>query len=162
MTEKTVENKRVFFVSKYSQLSLTMRAEKYVVINGEAIRQESKRLAFNSVIRPRHLRGRAPMGSENPGYPDLNISVYWGIYSTDKTDELAFLRNHEYYRKTEQNNQLQYLPMLLELDFDPEVQDHSDTNLVKRRGDFEAPAEPTAPKAAIADHPRTKVGLIKR
>ncbi len=117
------ENKKLYYVSKYAELTLTRIPEEVIVGEGGRERkQRAKRIMFNKCVMPRKLRGEGFLGRDAGGQSqggDKNSNVFWGVFSTSDADEIAFLRNHEYYRRTAQDNKIHAEIMLKELDWDP-------------------------------------------
>lgn len=131
------EGKR-WFICKFGEMSFTLSPEHWDKdVNGFAFHRKGEHISFTREIKPRKLRGTGEPGLNNPNNDgtDKNDSLYWGIYSTEKPKEIEFFRNHAYYRKTVQDNRLDFNMWLKELDWDPgAVHTDRSSGLVDRRG----------------------------
>lgn len=165
-----------WFVTKYPDWTTTLTPEDWIVHEGgRTVKQKPVRLVFKRVIKPRRLVSTSGiLGSENHEGGDMNASRWLGVYAimdpganpATKNDILAraiidFLRGHEYYRKTGQDNRLPPNPELIELSWDPTLKKTANGVAVSRRvsldqHDEEAPIDKPAPAT------RAKVGLTRR
>lgn len=165
-----------WFVTKFPEWTTVMTPEDWIVHEGgRTVKQKAQRLVFKKIVKPRRLVStQGELGTENPDGGDRNASRWMGVFSvvdpgTDpktKQEILArqvvdFLRAHEYYRKTAQDNRLSANPELVELSWDPTLRKTAPGAAVSRRvsldqHDQEAPLD-DAPKPAKA-----RVGLTRR
>ena len=124
MPEQAEKVARRWFVSKFAELVITMVPADHVVIGNKEVRQRARRITFRRMIKPPKYWGTGLLGSEGSegvDGTDRNASRYCSIFSTDDPEVLEFLRNHEYYRTSVQDNQLtKHFQPLEQLDFDPE------------------------------------------
>ena len=165
-----------WFVTKYPSWTTNPVPEDILIVEGgRTVKQKGVRLRFKKVVKPRKLVSTTGvLGSENPDGGDMNACRWLGVYEivnpgdkpTTKNEILArtiidFLRGHEYYRKTAQDNRLSPNPELIELTWDPTLRKTANGVAVNRRvsldqHDEEAPLD-EAPRPAKA-----RVGLMRR
>lgn len=102
---------------------------------GSEREQKARRINFISQVKPASLQGEGKLGSHNLTGTDANDNPSWGVFVVDPkpkkdgkeqkveddAETIEFLRAHEYYRTTHQDN----VPIaglvrkIKELDYDP-------------------------------------------
>lgn len=158
------ESKVVYFVSKYPELSITMIAEEMKMIDGKTYKQKAHRILFVKQVKPRQLRGTGFLESGDPDKSDRNDSPYWGLYNTSNEEELEFLRNHEYYKATTQDNKVERQMKLKELSWDPSgMAKGLGRGVVAQQVSFDEKDIMVAsvPSDSPAEGPKARVGLKK-
>ena len=153
-----------WFVSKFAELVITMVAEDFYLHKGQEVKQKARRLQFKKAILPRRLRGQGYNGTTNGARGDLNSSVYWGVYATNDQEVIDFLRQHEYFRTTPQDNKVHAEMRLKELDWNPDTLERGDGVSVNARAlspEDESDAPPTAPMQTVKKTAGASVGLAK-
>lgn len=138
-----------WFVSLYPELSITLKAADIIVSDlGKERAQKAVRILFTKQVKPLRYQGDGMLGSNNHTGTDKNDNAFWGVFAIDdpgegepKTDKerkakevLAFLRDHEYYRTTVQDNKAESKAKLKELDWDPRILETGSGNGVLARG----------------------------
>lgn len=159
-----MEQKKVWFVTTYAELSFTMRAEDYQIgAGGKEVKVRPHRICFMKEIRPRALRGHGMLSAQDPGATDKNIGPYWGVYSTSDPAEIEYLRNTAYYKQTEQNNSIlgDRKPKLKELSFNPSEMAKEDPGLVRVGANSTAAPKIEEPVESVPSKPKARVGVTK-
>lgn len=171
---------RRWFVTKFMAWTTTMTPEDWIVHEGgRTVKQKPVRLVFKKIVKPRKLVStQGVLGTENPEGGDMNASRWLGVYeifdpganeegkAETKNDALsrqilAFLRAHEYYRKTAQDNRLAPNPELIELTWDPTLKKTAPGVAVSRRVSLDQHDE-EAPLDAVPAPKKASVGLTRR
>jgi hypothetical protein len=170
-TGKSSPAGRRWFISKYPELTLTKKPADIIVSdNGKERPQKPQRIPFMKQMKPAHLKGTGLLGRANADGgdgSDRNDSHFWGVFTTEDQEIIDWLRDHEYYRTTRQDNVLEREMKLKELDWDPRAKPSDGGGLVARRtvadlnGDPKNDA-PQAPEEGVAARPRTRVMLGKK
>ena len=137
-----------WFVTKYPSWKTTIVPEDTLLAEGgRTVKQKGVYAVFKRIVKPRKLVDtQGELGTENPGGGDRNASRWMGVFFAvdpgpnpeTKDQKLArkvidFLRDHEYYRKTPQDNRLSPNPELVELTWDPQLKKTAEGAALSRR-----------------------------
>lgn len=159
-----------WFVSKYAEAVITITPADHVVIAGHEVRQKAVRLVFKKMLKPPRYWGTGLLGSsgsEGVDGSDRNSARYCSVLKTEDPAVIEFLRKHEWYLTSVQDNQLdKNFQPLEELDFDPEKRyGQGSSGLVTARtekdlaGDGEEARVDGAPDEGRSDPAKASVGL---
>lgn len=176
-----------WFVCKYPEWTTTMVPEDVIVSDrGKERKQRPVRIAFTKQVKPWRFQGDGLLGSNNPTGTDRNDNPFWGVYAVDiPTEEdvqkienkvnkdlpispndrklllakeiVDFLRGHEFYRQTHQDNQCESKPLLKELDWDPRTLETGGGVGVFARGREKVSNPAQAPTDGSAVRPSAKI-----
>ena len=149
------EGKR-WFVSYSMNHQIVVRAHGgFDEATGMPLNRKGKTINFLSKFKPRHLWGRGFAGDRNQGEGDRNLGPRWGVYATDKKDEIDFLRTRESYQTTIQDNTLETNPRpnLKEFSFDPTPKEGQDAGEVRARSSKPENRPSPTEGAPADDHP---------
>ena len=165
-----------WFVTKYPSWTATIIPEDYLLgEGGRTVKQKALRAVFKRIVKPRKLVDtQGELGSENPGGGDRNASRWMGVFSivdpgqnpTDKNGILArkvidFLRGHEQFRKTTQDNRLSANPELSELNWDPQLKKTAEGAALNRRVSLDQSDE-SVPIEEAPEAQKARVGATAR
>lgn len=155
-----------WFISRYPELSITVSpAGFFLDKNLNEHSRSAKRLLFIKEVMPRNLRGAGSLTKggnlDDLDQGDRNASPFWGILKVEDPAVIAFLRKHEYYRTTAQDNRLSSGMRLKELAWDPSELERGEGVAVKG---VQAPEiyETPAPEEKPARLPKARVGARKK
>lgn len=155
---------RRYFISGDPELSITVKPQDIIVgENGRERPQKAIRILFVKGVKPRRLRGTGYLGTDNPDGTDRNDNVYWGTYSTDDEAIIDFLRRHEFYKNTAQDNKLErglHL-RIKELDWNPDELPKGEGVSVKGIQEPEK-VETPAPEEGQAARPKARMGVTRQ
>jgi hypothetical protein len=184
MGNKTAETPRVgvgskpgvrFFITQFPELRITVKPADVKDVGGQAVQVKGEYAMFTKMQKPWDYKGRGRNNTatreSGEDLGDANDPVFWGLLVVDgRTKEgealLTFLRGHQYYKRTVQDNECERMPLLKELDWDP-------ATLLKtkpRRGSHGVDVQPAAegsgeeegpqpPADGRASAPRGRTGL---
>ena len=151
-----------WFISRYPELTITRVAEDWIKDEqGKVHKVKGKDIAFAKEVKPRRLRGKGDLSRDGDG-TDLNDSVYWGILKTDDPVVIDFLRKHEYYRGTAQDNKLDRNMRLKELNWDPGALRDRASGLVTVKEEKFGPNDDLSvapPDELFEARPKAKIGV---
>lgn len=151
-----------WFVSRFPELSITVKPEDWQQDdNGKFHKVKGKYVRFKKEVKPRKLRGSGFLETGGDG-TDRNDSVFWGVVKIEDQKIIDFLRNHEFYKMTTQDNRLDRNMKLKELSWNPDTLGDRTSGLVDRRGESLGQDEDPAvasPKESAPDKPRAKVSV---
>lgn len=157
-----------YFVTKYPELSITMVAADAEIVGGQVVQKKGKAVRFHKEAKPYALKGKGQLNTDSrdsgEDLGDRNDPPFFGVYTTSDPKIIDFLRGHEYYRMTRQDNQLEPMPWLKELDWDPMTlhAGKSGGGVGVRGGSDLEPTPPvigTPPAEGQAGRPRARVGV---
>ena len=79
-------------------------------------------------------------------------------------EQIKFLREHEYYRMTTQDNVVEANPLLKELNFDPCCKDQAEHTavLARKAGGEDRTPDPKAPAEVVGTLPKARVSVPKK
>ena len=157
-----------WFVTGSPEMTITVKPQDIIVSDtGKERAQKPVRIAFLRQAKPQKFIGSGMLGRANQGEgggdgTDRNQPHMWGVYYTDNPAVLAFLREHEMYQKTLQDNvpEINLHLKIKELDWDPRAIPGAGDHTVRR---FEAPSneatDPIPPSNGAREVPAANVGI---
>lgn len=158
-----------WFVTGCPEQTITMVPHKPKEGNEREVK--ARRINFIKQVKPSSLQGEGKLGSENHGHTDANDNPSWGVFIVEPRakkegsrdlrveedqETIDFLRDHEYYRHTHQDNvpTSGLMRRIKELDYDPRTLGAGTGRGVFARGRNVEEATAAGTEAAPADKPR--------